>query len=97
MMGRQTRGQEQLFYAFRADRKNIPDNQHPDHQFGINRWPPEDAVERRKLPVNPARVEHRINTPNQMIYGDNFIKVERVDLPRSAGQSRLSVVLRPGA
>ena len=32
-----------------ADAKAITDDQHPDHQFGINRWPSYRAVERREF------------------------------------------------
>ena len=65
--------------AFRADRKDITDNQHPDHQFRINRRPTEGAVKWRKFPVNPTRIQHRVNASNQVVRRDNLIKAELVE------------------
>jgi hypothetical protein len=32
-----------------ADTEAVPDDEHADHQLGINRWPSQRAVERREL------------------------------------------------
>jgi hypothetical protein len=32
-----------------ADTEAIPDDQHPDHQLGIDRWSSQRAVERREV------------------------------------------------
>jgi hypothetical protein len=35
-----------------ADAKTITDDQHPDHQFGIDRWATNRAVKRRPAPTS---------------------------------------------
>src|SRR5215470_1586124 len=71
----------------RPDRKHIADQQHPDHQFWIDRGASAFAVERRKLLVDPAKIEHCIDPSHQMIGWNHIIEMEFVEqLPLTPGQ-----------
>src|SRR5579863_57824 len=71
-------GQMQLDFLaqlpLKTDAVAVADNQHPDHQLGINRWPADLAVERHQLlakltqyaahnRIDPAQQVARRNTP----------------------------------
>src|SRR5262249_15300100 len=48
----------------RADRKHVTNDQHPDHQYRIDRGSACMRVIRCKLLVHPIQVEHRIDLPD---------------------------------
>ena len=50
-----------------ANAEAIADDQHPDHQLGINRGPAHAAVERRQLPPQIAKLDEPVDRPQQMI------------------------------
>jgi hypothetical protein len=77
----------------RTDRKHVANDQHPDHQYRINRRSACVRVVRCKLLVNPTQVEHRIDLPDQMISRHHLVEIKRVkELPLST-LSRLSGLL----
>src|ERR1700755_709132 len=51
----------------RADRKDIPHTQHPDHQFWIDRRATHGRIMRRKLAAKPGQIESSVDLPYQMI------------------------------
>src|SRR5271170_3540255 len=51
----------------RADRKDVSHNQHPDHQYRIDRRPTCVRVVGRKLLVHPIKIENAVDLPDQMI------------------------------
>ena len=51
----------------RADAEAVADDQHSDHEFGINRGPSHAAVERRQFSPYLARFNEPINRVQQMI------------------------------
>jgi len=51
----------------RPDAEAIADNQHSDHQLGINRGPAHAAVKRCQLPPQIAKFNEPIDRPQQMI------------------------------
>ena len=42
----------------RADRERVADDQHPDHQFRVNRWPTSAGIVGRELSADPHQVEN---------------------------------------
>ena len=51
----------------RADAEAVTHNQHPDHQFGIDRWSANGAVERRQLPPQFAKLHEPVDRAQQMV------------------------------
>jgi type I restriction enzyme M protein len=49
--------------SFRADRKDIPHDQHPDHQFRIDRWTTQGRIMRRELATKPGQIEGSVDLP----------------------------------
>src|SRR6185436_1903422 len=45
----------------------VADNQHPDHQLRINRWPPERAVERRQFPPQLTEFHEPVDRAQQVV------------------------------
>ncbi len=62
-----------------ADGVAIANQQHPDHQFWINRRPAEVAVMRRELSTQAREIEHRIDLAQQMIGRNLLIEIELVE------------------
>src|SRR5262249_38596959 len=62
----------------RADRKHVANNQHPDHEYRIDRRSPCVRVVRCKLLVHPTQVEHRVDLPDQMIRGHYLVEIKRI-------------------
>src|SRR5580704_2807129 len=83
-----------------ADTEAVPDDEHADHQLGINRWPSQRAVERRELAAQFRQVDKAVDRPQQMISRHMSIEREVVeqhtlfDLPWS--HHRLSSCLSTG-
>src|SRR6056297_261084 len=73
----------------RPDAKAIADQQHPDQQLGIDRWPPRVTVEIRKMGTNAAQVDEPVNGSKQVVLRNVILKRELVEqrglplLPRS--------------
>jgi hypothetical protein len=44
-----------------ADTEAVPDDEHADHQLGINRWPSQRAVERRELAAQFRQVDKAVD------------------------------------
>jgi hypothetical protein len=65
--------------SLRPDRKDVADQQHSEHQFRVDRGPSGVAVERRKLLVDPAKVEHSIKPPYHVIGWNHLIEMECVE------------------
>jgi hypothetical protein len=40
-----------------ADREHVADDEHPDHQFRVNRWPTNAGIIERQLSTDPRQVE----------------------------------------
>ena len=52
-----------------ADAVQIADEQHAQHQLGIDRWPSSGAVVWRESPPDEAEVENRVDAAEQVIGG----------------------------
>src|ERR1700755_161950 len=63
----------------RADRKDIPHNQHPDHQFWIDRRATHGRIMRRKLAAKPGQIESSVDLPYQMILRNRVAKTKLVE------------------
>src|SRR3954469_13854134 len=73
----------------RADRKDISHDQHPDHQFRIDRRPTRGRIMRCKFAAEPGKIESSTDLPHQMIFGDCVIELKLV---RKAALVRSSAV-----
>jgi hypothetical protein len=65
----------------RANAVAITDDQHANHQFGINRWMPNRVIEIGEVTTQVAQIETPINAAQKVIGGDVIFKVERVKQP----------------
>src|SRR3954451_21047322 len=63
----------------RADRKDISDDQHPDHQFRVDRRPTHGRIMSCKFAAQPGKIESSIDLPHQMIFGDCVIELKLVE------------------
>src|SRR5438045_2330916 len=63
----------------RADRKDISDDQHPDHQFRVDRRPTHGRIMSCKFAAEPGKIESSIDLPHQMIFGDCVIELKLVE------------------
>jgi hypothetical protein len=70
--------------SLRPDRKDVAHQQHSDHQFRVDRGASGVAVERRKLLVDPANIEHSIDPPYHVISWNHLIEMECVEELRLA-------------
>ncbi len=59
----------------RADAEAVADDQHPDHQLGIDRWTPRRAVERREFPPHLRQIDEAVDRPQEMIR--RHMRIER--------------------
>ena len=50
-----------------ADAEAVSDDEHPDHQFGIDRWPPHRAVEGGQLPPQVVKLHEPVDGAQQMV------------------------------
>ena len=62
--------------SLRADRERVADDQHPDHQFRVNRWPTSTGIIRRQLNTHPRQVEYRSYLANQVIVRNSLFKTK---------------------
>src|ERR1700756_3941379 len=63
----------------RADRKDIPHDQHPDHQLRIDRRATHGRIMRCKFTAKPGKIESSIDLPNQVIFGNRVAKMKLVE------------------
>ena len=59
-----------------ADAENVADDEQPDHQLGINRWPAHLWVVGRQLSANPREVQHRGDRADLMVLRHGVFKIE---------------------
>jgi hypothetical protein len=73
----------------RANAEAVADDQHADHQLGINRGAPRAAVERRQLSPDVAKLDDPVDRPQKAIWRDVPFERELIeqrsllDLPMS--------------
>ena len=73
----------------RADPEAVPDQEHPDHQLGIDRRPTDRTVERRETRADLGEVDKPVDRSQQVIRRDMLFERELVEqralrhLPRS--------------
>ena len=63
----------------RADAEAVADEQHPDHQFGINRGPACCTVERRQMPPQPIEIDEAIDGTQHVIGGNVVIQPKLIE------------------
>jgi hypothetical protein len=63
----------------RTDRKDISDDQHPDHQFRIDRRTPHGRIVRCKFAAKPGQIESSVDLPHQVIFRDSIAKTKLVE------------------
>ena len=69
--------------------KAVTDQEHPDHQLGIDRGSTDAAVERRQVLPDLFKIDKSVNRPEQVVGGDVPLERELVeqrslfDLPMS--------------
>jgi len=64
---------------FRTDRKNISHDQHPDHQFRIDRRAPHRRIVRCKFSAKPGQVESGLDLAHQMIFRNSVAQMKLVE------------------
>src|SRR3984893_8621048 len=65
--------------SLRADRKDIPYDQHPDHQFRIDRRATHGRIMRCKFAAKPGKIESSVDLPHQMIFRNRVAKMKLVE------------------
>src|SRR5918995_2859777 len=63
----------------RAERKHVANEQHPDHQYRIDRGATRVGIVGRKLLVYPTQIENTVNLANQMIGWDYLVEIKRIE------------------
>src|SRR6202166_3351661 len=64
---------------FRADRKDIAHDQHPDHQLRIDRRATHGRIMRCKFTAKPGKIKSGIDLPHQMIFRNRVAKMKLVE------------------
>jgi hypothetical protein len=62
-----------------ADAEAVADQQHADHQLGINRGPSHGAVEAGQMLAQLGAVNEAVDAPQEVIGRDMILKLERVE------------------
>jgi hypothetical protein len=65
--------------SLRADAQAVADQQHADHQLGINRGSADGAVEARQVLAQFGAVDEAVDAPQQVITGNVIFKPELVE------------------
>jgi hypothetical protein len=65
--------------SFRADTKHITDDQHPDHEYWIDRRPADRGIIGCQLGVHPRQIENRRDVAHEVIVRHYLIKAERIE------------------
>ncbi len=63
----------------RSNGEDIANDEHPDHQYWINRRPANPRVVGRKLRVDPGQVQDATYLPDEMIFWDHLVEAELVE------------------
>ncbi len=86
-------GQVQMHFlaqaAFRTDAVAVADDQHPDHQFRIDRGPTRVAVILGQVLTQLAQIEALVDAAKQVILWNVIFEIEGVE------QSILAIGLKP--
>src|SRR5580704_4715265 len=81
-----------------TDAKAIPDDQHPDHQLGIDRWSTHSAVKGSQLAPQLAKLDEPVDGPQEVVSRNVLFKRKLVeqrnllDLPVSHHDSRSCLI-----
>src|ERR1700743_990236 len=62
----------------RADREDIPHDQHPDHQLWIDRWATHGRIMRSKFAAKPRQIQSGVDLPHQMVFGNRVAEMKLV-------------------
>ena len=62
-----------------ADAAAVADQQHPDHQLGIDRRPADGTVEGLKLPADVAQLDEAVDGAQQVVGGNVLLEAEAVE------------------
>ena len=65
--------------SFRADRKDITYDQHPDHQFRIDRRATHGRIMGCKFAAEPGQIESSVDLPHHVIFGNGIAKTKLVE------------------
>src|SRR5712671_2101648 len=65
--------------SLRADCKDITYDQHPDHQFRIDRRATHGRIMGCKFAAEPGQIESSVDLPHQVIFGDRVAKTKLVE------------------
>jgi len=65
--------------AFGADAQAIADDQHADHQLGINRRPSGMTVVRGQVLMQIGQIQKAVDLAQQVVLRHQFIEVERLE------------------
>jgi len=65
--------------TFRANGKDIADDEHPDHQRRIDRGTARVGIIRCEFSVHPVQIKDRIDLAHQMISSDDIVQLELVE------------------
>jgi len=63
----------------RSDAEAVTDQEHPDHQLGIDRRSTDAAVERRHVPPDLFKIDKPVNQPQQVISRDMSFERELIE------------------
>ncbi|MGY2990018.1 hypothetical protein ACVWZM_006928 [Bradyrhizobium sp. USDA 4501] len=63
----------------RSDAEAVTDQEHPDHQLGIDRTSADAAVERRQLLPDPFKVDKPVDRPEQVVGEDMPFERELIE------------------
>ncbi|KRR15042.1 hypothetical protein CQ13_37445 [Bradyrhizobium retamae] len=63
----------------RADRKDIPHDQHPDHQLRIDRRATHRRIMRCRFAAKPGQIESSVDLSHQMIFGNRVAKMKLLE------------------
>src|SRR6266511_3786408 len=66
------------YSSLRANCEYVADDEHPDHQFRINRGSTHFRVKGREIGMNPRQIENRSNLANRVIVRNCLIKMKRI-------------------
>ena len=64
--------------TLRTDAEAITDDEHPDHQFRINRGPPDLAVEKAQMRPKARHINEAVDRPQKMVRRDVTLDAEPV-------------------
>ena len=78
-----------------TDAERVADNQHPDHQLRVDRWPPGLAVKGTQMFADGGQINEPVDRAQQMIRRDMILEAEAVERSRrTATPASLSAPLR---